>query len=311
MSKAYISVVIPVYMGELFIQELVQRIEQVINKLDAEFEIILVNDHSPDNSQAVIEKICKSNIHVKAVLFCRNFGQHYAIHAGLQLATGDWIVVMDCDLQDRPGEIARLYTKTQEGFDIVLAQRSVRRDSFLKRWSSIAFYKVFGYLTDTVQDKSVANFGIYSKKVIKAILSMQDHIRYFPAMVQWVGFTKIKIEVKHQERAGSESSYTVRKLFSLAFDNIIAFSGKPLKLTIRFGVTISIVAGLIGIYYMYKYFVGDILVMGFASYIISIWFLSGIIISFLGILGLYIGEIFEKVKGRPLYIIKETINLDE
>ncbi|MEM8886587.1 MAG: glycosyltransferase family 2 protein, partial [Bacteroidota bacterium] len=241
----------------------------------------------------------------------RKFGQHYAITSGLKEASCDWIVVMDCDLQDKPEEIPNLYHKAQEGFDIVFAQRKERKDKWLKRLSSKVFYQVFSLLTDTKQDATIANFGIYHKKVIQAVLSMKDHIRYFPTMVQWVGFSNTRIQVEHGQRAEDESSYSWGKLIRLAFDNIIAFSEKPLRISINLGLSISFISMLIGIFYLYKYLKGDIVVLGFASLIISIWFLSGLIILLLGVVGVYLGKTFERVKERPHYIVDEKLNFNE
>lgn len=305
-----ISIVIPVYLGEKFLEELVERLEKTLEKIDKSYEILMVNDASPDKSEAIIQRLCKAKKQVKGIIFSRNFGQHYAIHAGLEHSRGHWVVVMDCDLQDKPEEIEHLFKKAAEGFDIVLAQRFERKDLAFKRLSSKIFYKIFGYLTDTEQDSSIANFGIYHRKVIDAILSMKDHIRYFPAMVQWVGFSKTKIQVQHQQRVG-KSSYTLSKLLNLAFDNIIAFSDKPLRIVTKFGIMVSAIAGLMGCYYLYLYLMGEIVVLGFVSLIISIWLLSGIIIFTLGVLGIYLGKTFERVKNRPLYLIQTKINLEE
>jgi polyisoprenyl-phosphate glycosyltransferase len=310
MSEPTISIIIPVYKGELLTDELVRRISKNTSIITSSFEIVLVDDFSPDNSWAVIQEICNSNTKVKGIKLSRNFGQHYAITAGLQHAKGDWIVVMDCDLQDRPEEIPSLYNKTQEGYDIVYARREIRQDNLMKKISSKLFYTVFGYLTNTKHDASIANFGIYHKKVIHAILSMKDHIRYFPTMVQWVGFSSSYINIEHRKREIGESSYSWKSLLNLAFNNIIAFSDKPLRLCIRIGIIISLVAFLCGIYFLFKYFTGQIVVLGFTSMIISIWFLSGIIILILGIIGVYLGKTFERVKDRPTYIINEKRNFE-
>lgn len=309
--KINISVIVPVYGCSSCLHELVERVSNTVQKLDKSFEIILVDDCGPDNSWETMQNISASNPMIKSIRLSRNFGQHYSIHAGLEQSIGDWVVVMDCDLQDKPEEIENLFKKSQEGFDIVLAQRLTRNDSFFKRMSSKLFYKVFGYLTDTEQDSSIANFGIYHRNVIDAILSMKDYIRYFPTMVQWVGFSKTKLEVKHQEREEGDSGYSFKALLNLAFNNIIAFSDKPLRLAVKFGIFIALLAGLLGGFYLYKYIIGDIQVLGFSSLIISIWFLSGVTISILGLIGMYIGKVFEKVKSRPLYIIDKKINFDE
>lgn len=309
-AKAFISVVSPVYMAEKLVGKLVEKVSEQIAMVTDDFEIILVEDGSPDLSWQSIEAACAKNKKVKGIKLSRNFGQHYAITAGLDHASGEWVVVMDCDLQDRPEEIPRLFQKAQEGFELVFARRSVRQDSFFKKSSSQLFYRLFSFMTETPQDHSIANFGIYHQKVIQAILSMGDHIRYFPTMSQWVGFRKAYLEVEHGAREEGKTTYTWRKLLRLAWDNIIAFSDRPLRLAVSFGILISSIAVLIGFYYLIQYLRGEIIVLGYASLIISLWFLSGAIIFVVGITGIYIGKTFEKVKNRPIYIVSKKKNLN-
>ncbi|WP_103867187.1 glycosyltransferase family 2 protein [Aquimarina sp. I32.4] len=303
-----ISIISPVYLAQNLIDELVHRLENTLSSICNEYEIILIEDGSPDESWNAIENICKKNKNVLGLKLSRNFGQHYAITAGLANAKGKWVIVMDCDLQDQPEEIPKLLNKTKEGYDIVYAKREIRQDNVIKKTSSKIFYKTFGYLTDSKQDASIANFGIYHKKVIQSILSMKDHVRFFPTMVQWVGFKSTKIYVEHNSRGEGKSSYSWRKLINLAIDNIIAFSDKPLRLTIRLGLSIALLSFFSGLLYLYKYLNGEIKVLGFASIVISIWFLSGLIIFILGIIGVYLGKTFDRVKQRPTYIISKKIN---
>lgn len=303
-----ISIVSPVYKGEKMIQELVSQLNKILQNICNDYEIILVEDGSPDNSWKFIEEVCKNNSKVKGIKLSRNFGQHYAITCGLEAANGDWIVVMDCDLQDQPEEIPNLFNKAMEGYDIVVAQRENRQDSFFKKISSKLFYKLFSYLTNTEQDAAIANFGIYNRKVIKSILSMNDYIRYFPTMVQWVGFNSVKLKVKHSSRFEGKSSYTFSNLLKLAFNNILSFSDKPLKIFMKLGLYISAISFLIGIIYLLQYFSGHIVVLGFTSIIITITFLSGIIILTLGLVGIYVGKTFEQSKHRPYYIIQKKLN---
>lgn len=310
-NQPHISIVSPVYRAAPIIDDLVAEIITAVSSITSNFEIILVEDCGPDNSWEKIEENCQKDARVKGLKFSRNFGQHYAITAGLATAKGEWVVVMDCDLQDRPDEIPNLYKKALEGFDLVYAQRIERQDGFFKRLSSKAFYAIFSYLTDTPQDSSVANFGIYHRKVVAAILSMNDHIRYFPTMSRWVGFLSAYLPVRHSERAEGKSSYSFRKLLALAFNNMIAFSDKPLWLMVKFGAFISFTALLIGIYYLVQFLLGNILEPGFTSLIVSIWLLSGIMIFMLGIVGIYVGKNFEKAKGRPVYIVHKRLNLEE
>jgi len=308
MSEVFFSIVSPVYGAEKIIPTLVKRIEESISQITSNYEIILVEDCGPDNSWDVIESIAKTNTKVKGIKLSRNFGQHYAITAGLDQCKGDWIVVMDCDLQDQPEEIINLYTKAKEGFDIVLARRAERKDGFFKRFFSATFYKTLSYLTGSEQDETVANFGIYSKKVIDAVVSMRESIRYFPTMIKWVGFTSAKIDVVHENRVEGKSSYNLKKLLKLALDIILAFSDKPLRLMIKIGLLISLISVFIATESIYSWLKGEIIVLGYTSLIVSIWLLSGIIISTLGLVGLYVGKTFEGVKNRPIYLVQKKIN---
>lgn len=305
-----LSVVVPVYMGRGFLRELHARVKASAEPVFADFELILVNDASPDDAWPEIVALCSEDPRVKGINLSRNFGQHYAITAGLASATGEWIVVMDCDLQDLPEEIPRLYARACEGYDSVFAQRHDRQDHFFKRWQSSAFYKLFGYLTDTSLDHSVANFGIYHFKVIRAILSMKDSIRYFPTMSQWVGFRKSYLRVTHGERKTGTSSYSLATLLRLATSTIIAFSDKPLKLFIYTGFTMSILSLCVAVVYYSLYLLGHIRVQGYASLILSLWFIGGVLMFSLGVIGIYIGRTFDQVKGRPVFIVAEMVNLD-
>jgi glycosyltransferase involved in cell wall biosynthesis len=308
-KKIHISVVSPVYRAEMIVSELVKQVKENLLPITEDFEIILINDASPDNSWAEITKEATKDNRVKGLNLSRNFGQHYAITAGLNFAKGEWIVVMDCDLQDRPDEIPNLYRKALEGYDSVFAQRTERNDTAFKKLFSHLFYNLFSYLTDTKQDATVANFGIYRRCVIDAILSMHDQIRFFPTMVQWVGFRKYYLPVEHASRFEGKSTYNFKGLYRLALNTIMGFSDKPLRLTVKVGFLVTMLSILVGIVYFVLYITGKIQVMGFTTLIISLWFLAGLIMFILGILGLYIGRMFEKVKQRPVYIVQDQCNI--
>jgi glycosyltransferase involved in cell wall biosynthesis len=310
-TSPLISIVSPVYQAEKIIPLLVERIENAVSKITANYEIILVEDGSPDHSWSVVEHLAKANTSVKGIKLSRNFGQHPAIMAGLSRAKGKWIVVMDCDLQDQPEEIEKLYNKALEGYAIVLAKRKNRKDGFFKRMTSLFFSKIYGYFTDTVYDNEVANFGIYNKKVINEVLKMDDYIKSFPLFVNWVGYDSTSVEVKHAERVEGITSYSFSKLLSLAFNTIISFSNKPLKLFVKFGMVMSAISFIVGLITIYKYLKGEILVLGYSSLMVSIWFLSGVIITITGIVGIYIGKIFDQSKGRNSFIIDKIVNDDK
>ena len=305
---SHISIVSPVYHAAELVPCLVREILAVMHELGASFEIILVEDRSADQSWEAIKRECYKNSRVIGLRLSRNFGQHSAITAGLRYSRGEWIVVMDCDLQDKPGQIIALYQKALEGFDVVFARRRLRKDSPLKIFYSKLFYSVFSYLTGTQQDAAIANFGIYRNKVIEAVLSMNDNIRYFPAMVQWVGFRTTTIDVEHAARLRGETAYNLRKMLRLAINNIIFFSDKPLQLVAESGLMLSLASLLIGFIYLVGYLCGAIKVAGYASLIISIWLTAGMNILVLGLVGVYVGKAFEKAKNRPIYIVDEVIN---
>ena len=302
-----ISIVSPVYRAEKILPILVSEINLVMERIGEDYEIILVDDRSPDNSWEVMNVLSSQNPKIKSIRLSRNFGQHSAIFAGLTRAKGDWVVVMDCDMQDQPKEIAKLYKKALEGYDIVLGQRENRKDKFLKKLTSRLFYKVFNYLSGANFDNNVANFGIYHQKTIKSILDMKDYVKFFSLFINWIGFKSISIPIEHGEREEGKSTYSVGRLFKQAFNVIISFSDKPLRLFINFGLSISVLSFIVGIYYLYLALTGKIAQPGFSSLILSIWFLSGIIISGIGIVGVYLGKTFDQAKGRPTFIIDEEV----
>lgn len=302
----HISVVIPVYRAEQCLDELYRRLKASLERISENFEIVLVEDCGPDGSWQVIERLAAADARVRGLQFSRNFGQHYGITAGLDCCRGDWVVVMDCDLQDRPEEIPRLYAKAQEGYDIVLARRGVRQDPVLKRATSWLFYKLFSYLADIEYDGETGNFRIMSKKVAENFSQMREQLRFFGGLVQWMGFPTASIEVEHAERFEGNSTYTFAKLWKLAAETIIAYSDKPLRLAVRFGFTMALFAFCYGIYILGRAMIYGSPIPGWNSLIVSLYFIGGIIISILGIIGIYLGKTFDESKKRPLYIVRRA-----
>lgn len=280
-----------------------------MSSVDEDYEIILVEDGSPDKSWEAIQCECRRDKRVKGIRLSRNFGQHYAMTAGLDNANGEWVIVMDCDLQDQPSEIPKLYAEAQKGFDIVQARRAKRKDPYLKKVTSVLFYKVLSYLTNSKQDPTIANYGIYHQKVISVVKVMREQIRYFPTMINFAGFTRSVIDVNHGQRLEGKSNYNYIKLMSLALDVILTNSERPIRLIVKGGFFISFMTFLAAIVYLIMYLTGKITVLGFTSIIISIWFLGGLIMMMLGVIGLYVGKTFQGVKNRPIYVISQTNNL--
>ena len=306
--KLGLSVIVPVYNSEKILPQLMEQLRNVMAGITREYEIILVDDGSPDGSWAEIERSYAMVPEVIGLKLSRNFGQHYAISAGLERARGKWVIVMDCDLQDQPSEIPKLLAKAKAGFDVVLARRVQRQDCWFKRVGSRAFYKVLSYLTETKQDPSVANFGVYSHKAVAAINTMSETIRYFPTMVRWVGFRSTSVSVEHAARPDGTTTYNLRKLLNLALDICLAYSDKPLRLVVKTGFVVSAIGFVFAAFTLVKAFRGEIEVLGYASLIISMWALSGLIIVIVGVVGLYVGKTFEGVKRRPAFVVAEELN---
>ena len=300
---AHLSVVTPVYRAEGCLEELYRRLAAALSGITQDFEIVMVEDCGGDRSWEIIQALARTDPRVKGIQFSRNFGQHYGITAGLDHCDGDWVVVMDCDLQDRPEEIPRLYAKAQEGYEVVIAHRGKRNDPLLKRFASRLFYRLFSWLADTEYDSQAGNFRIVSRKVVENFRCMREQLRFFGGLMNWMGFPQAAIDVRHAERHEGRSTYTLTKLWRLAAETIIAYSDKPLRLSIRLGFLISLAAFCYGLYILiHAAFYGSA-ITGWASLIVSIYFMGGIIIAILGMLGIYLGKAFDESKKRPLYIV--------
>lgn len=306
-EKTHIGAVIPVYQCAACLPELYRRLSPVLQKISPNFEVVFVNDGSKDNAWQVIKNLSSKDSRIKGLNLSRNFGQHPAISAGLSISTAEWVVVMDCDLQDQPEEIAKLYQKAMEGFDVVVASRTERQDNYFRKMVSWFFYGTLSYLTDTKHDPTVANFGIYHRKMIDSILSMGERLRYFPLMVRWGGFDTITIPVEHARRLSGKTSYSLKKMLDLSIDVILAFSDKPLRLVVKFGVAVSLLSLIYVVYVVARAITGMSPVEGWSSLIASIWLIFGMLTMILGVIGLYVGKTFDEAKKRPIYVIKEKI----
>ncbi len=268
----------------------------------------MVEDASPDRSWNAIERLVASEPRCKGIRLSRNFGQHYAITAGLEHARGEWVVVMDCDLQDQPEEIGKLLqTALQGNYDVVFGRRLRRRDRWIKRFSSRCFYAVYNFFTDAQFDNTVANFSVSRRGVIDEFLRLREHSRSFPLFIRWLGFSIGYVEVAHAERGAGKTSYDLHKLLRFAAESIVSQSNKPLHLSILTGLVLATGAFLTSLYLAIRYFLLGTPVTGWTSTMVSIWFIGGGILANLGVLGLYLGRAFNEVKNRPLYVIRQRI----
>ncbi|NQT77515.1 MAG: glycosyltransferase family 2 protein [Bacteroidetes bacterium] len=302
----YLSVVIPLYKCSAAIPELTQRLKNALPGISEDHEIIFVNDGSPENDWEIVTQLAKGNPKIKGINLSRNFGQHHALTAGLDFADGKWVVVMDGDLQDQPEEIKKLHDKAKEGFDVVFARRHLRIDNFFKRHIAKFFYRLFDYFTDNKTDATAANFGIYTRKVILNYRKMKEQNRAFPLFVRWMGFNTAYVDVQHAGRKSGKSGYSIKTLFALATDIIISHSNKPLVLSIKFGLGMSFLSFIYGIYIIARRYIYDV-PLGWSSIMVSIFFIGGLIFANLGMIGLYLGKVFNETKKRPLYIVNETV----
>jgi len=302
-----ISVVIPVYGCKATLTELCSRIVKTVSTISDNFEIILVNDNCPQGSWDIITKLCAKDVRIKGIQLARNFGQINAITAGLDASAGDWVIVMDCDLQDRPEEILTLYTKAQEGYDAVFAKRKNRKDSFFKIFISKFFYKIYSLISDGYYNPATSNFSVVSRKMVDNYCNMRELHRAYVIYMKWLGFKQIDIFVEHDARKEGKSSYNFKKRVKLAFDILLSQSDKLLKFSMGVGFVLTFLSFIALIFLLVNYFRGNVM-PGWTSTIAIMTFLGGMIISSIGIVGVYIGKIFMQSKNRPLYVIRTLLN---
>jgi dolichol-phosphate mannosyltransferase len=303
-----LSVVIPVLNEETLIQELIDRVTLNCEKITNDYEVIIVDDGSLDGTWLKISEASKLNIKIKGLKFSRNFGHHYALTAGLHETIGEWVVVMDGDLQDRPEVIPDLYEESQKGYDVVFVSRKNRPEKIYYRALQKIFYWFLKSLSGLNFDSSQANFSIISRKVVDAFKSFPENARFYGSTIMWLGFKRSKIFADHGKRLSGKPSYTFRKRLRLASDIILSFSERPLKFAIGVGVILSTISIIVATWIIYAAITWGYSVTGWTSLIFSIFFFSGVILVFLGIIGIYLGRVFQEVKRRPLYVVSDRLN---
>lgn len=302
-----ISVISPVYEAEEIVDQLVFKIHNELIKITNDYEIILIDDGSKDNSWEKIKQNCINNINVKGLKLSRNFGQHKAIAAGSKNATGDFIILMDCDLQDDPVYIKNLLYELKNGFDIVFTNRLKRKDSLFKRISSMIFNSLSKILSEIPVDINEGTLVGFNKKVQNSFNNFNDPDRLSIHVLKWLGFNSTTIKVEHKHRFQGSSSYNLSKLIKLALLGLTSQSYKLLRLSIYFGFILALIAIVISIFIIIRYFYQDFN-PGWPSIIVAILFSTGMILISLGIVGIYIGKILEQSKRNPFFIVQNEIN---
>ena len=307
MKETKISVIIPVFNEELNIGTLYARIKDVFVKIDVNHELIFVNDNSKDASLQIIKELAIKDPSIKYIDFSRNFGHQVAVSAGLEYCSGEYVVIIDADLQDPPELIIDMYEKINKGFDVVYAKRRSRKDrSVVKKAAYKLFYKILAVISQIEIPLDTGDFRMMKKNVVDELLKMQESNKFLRGQIAWLGFNQTYVEYDRDVRAAGEPGYTYYKLFRLALDGIISFSNMPLRVATIMGFFVFLLSLIIILYTLYSYFYHEYTPQGWASLMISVLFIGGIQLLTIGIIGEYIGRIQTEVRKRPLFVVKET-----
>lgn len=304
------SIIIPIYNEELTLPELRTRLIAATAALDEPFEVLLIDDGSKDRSFELMKEIHHRDARFKILRLSRNFGHQIAISAGMDLAKGDAVILMDGDLQDPPELLPQMIARWKEGYDVVYTVKTSRKENRLKRLAFTAFYRILHALSSVKIPMDAGNFSLMDRKVVEVMKQIPERHRYISGLRAWVGFRQIGIEYDRGARFAGEPQMSLRRLFSLAFDGIFSFSNIPLRAATYIGFLAALIAFGGGIFVLYEKLFTDKAILGWASTIVTITFLGGLTLMTLGIMGEYLGRIYDEVKQRPLYIISEGIGFD-
>lgn len=301
------SFVIPIYNEEETLPELHRRISELLARLDGDAEVILVDDGSRDRSYALMLGIHTTDPRFKVVHFARNFGHQIAISAGMDLARGDATIIMDADLQDPPEVVLKMVERWQEGYDIVYAVRDHREgESWLKLMTARLFYRVLRRLTEVEIPVDVGDFRLVDRRAMDAFRALRESSRYVRGMFSWIGFRQTGVHYARPGRYAGTTKYPFRKMIRLAVDGIISFSNLPLRAVLKLGFFVSVISFVAGIAAIIIKLSGAFAVPGWASLTVVVSFLGGVQLTVMGVMGEYVGRIYEEVKHRPLYVVRRA-----
>lgn len=309
MKQPVFSIVVPVYNEEEVVFESYKRLKGVMESLNEQYELIFVNDGSHDATAVIVRHICETDPTVHLIDFARNFGHQTAITAGMDYASGEAVVVIDADLQDPPEVIPEMIAKWREGYDVVYGKRAERKgETLFKRVTSAAFYRVLQKLTDVDIPVDTGDFRLIDRKVCDALKRVKERNRYIRGIISWLGFKQTGVEFVRDKRLAGETKYPLKKMLRFAFDGITSFSVKPLKLSSYVGGIVSFAGFAYLLVVVYQKLFTTRTVTGWASMMAVSLFFNGVVLMMLGIIGEYIGRIYDEAKGRPLYVVRETLN---
>lgn len=306
-----VSIVIPIYNEQAILPELHRRIGDAMKLVSEPYEIVFVNDGSQDNSLETLIRLGEEDMFVKTIDLARNFGHQVSISAGVDCMSGDAVIVMDGDLQDPPELLPTLIQRWKEGYEVVYTVKKSRKENALKRFAFHQFYRMMQMLSAIPIPMEAGNFSLMDRKVVNVLQSMPERNRYIAGMRAWAGFRQIGVEFDREQRFAGKPQMTFPRLMNLALDGLFSFSRAPLRFATYLGLATACISflGILWVFYS-KFFSGKEL-LGWASTNFSILFVGGSILLTLGIIGEYIGRIYDEVKQRPLYVIKQKVGFDK
>lgn len=311
-SRPLISYVLPIYREEGNIDLLHERISAAVATIDVDVELIFVNDGSPDGSLDRLIELSRRDHRVTVIDLARNFGHQVAVSAGIDHARGDAIVIMDADLQDPPEVSLELIREWQDGWDVVYAQRRTRKDGAFKRLSASAFYRVLGVMSSVDIPRNTGDFRLIDRAVADQLRRYGEHVRFLRGIISEIGFKQKAVLFDRDARHSGTTGYPLRKMIKFAVDGITSFSAKPLQLISRAGLVMSFLA-LLGILYVMgvRIFAPERVVEGWTFIVTAVFLVGGLQLLLMGIIGTYVGRIYDEVKGRPLYGVQEVFREGE
>lgn len=311
MSEKLLTIVIPVFNEEEVVSETVKRLMKLEENIKTgwHLEFIFVDDGSRDATLEILSGVAASDRRVKVIALSRNFGHQIALTAGIDLSKGDYVAVIDADLQDPPELIIEMLEIAETGYDVVYGKRISRRgESWLKKLSAYLFYRFINFMSDTDLPRDTGDFRVMSRRVVDGLSGMRERHRYIRGMVPWLGFASFGFEYHREERFAGETKYPLRKIIKFGLEAVLSFSTAPLTMAVRLGAFVMFLGFLIGVWIVGLKIFTSVVVPGFASIVSLIIIFNGLQILLIGLVGLYVSRIFEETKGRPLYIVSTVIN---